>query len=472
MHMINTDKLALFIRPDFWLRRRLGATSAGALGAVCFLTVRGDIGFSLGLWYFPGFVLGALFLWCCWSQWYLRTGTNLKIGFVVNADRSAKSDWSKTIENVTELFHDAAFRHDITFKLIPECMVGTKSKLDRLYSRYDFSMVVAIRQTEEPTQRHYKFEVKKIPPVDFKSVELAFSNLQRILQPRSHQLQASSFCRPEASTIFEGILFICAFLFFVRRQYREASVLLEYLDSQLESHCMRNENPRRQIRSLDLAARMAPSSHDLSQNDIDRDWLEPALISAKSALKYAPEEPAVFFQIARLEFFNGDEQEAKRQVEEAFKYESIFVPNTRVTAYIDKGFLALIDARWSEAYQAFRIVYRQTDHWLADWADLIKFADRMAELKYQGAAYIQGLYRALAGDCSRTSGYFEGAESWAAEDSSRELLGKLLEEVISRTNKNTGVGKKNQNLKKSRNGNQRRKSNRNSHKRRSQRRKR
>ena len=434
-----------FSSTNFWISPK------GAIGALVIgLTVAGGL-ITLGcipsvpLWNIITIIsLLALSVltWLFITQIYLRTGQSMKIGLAYDGYEVKREEWTRIRNMLRDLFKNGEIKHQVSLRFVPVRTANIDRYVNKYMERYGFTILVAIQQSrhiKENTSKHdqnpffSKTSFKFTEEVEKDFVATTLKQAVELVTQKARTIETlHDVLKARAHNLYDMMLRITAALCYREGKYEDCAVISRHLDQSLSSIMGPSQEPRRQVRWLDMNSRLRPAG--FSVRDIPGpDKLKGILAFAETALCYFDDFPPVATAISRTRFLVDDEQGAieltkryEERIEEIKKAGLEPTEEVLLTYSLNSGFLEFINGHWVKAYNAYREMLTFDLYHNENWPELVSFIDYVANLEcYDGVCYLQMLYRLIAKQPVPVE-LQAAAQDWVNQDDSRKELRTLL----------------------------------------------
>jgi hypothetical protein len=382
-------------------------------------------------------VLVSSFLcWLALTQYYLRGGKGRKIGLAYDSHAISIDDWNRTQSTLKYLFKNGKIGEHISLKFIPVESVSTDQKATLFLKRYNFSILLTVRQVKQidthkkKINESFKYHINIATQAQQEQfIKTILKNGLAIWGKRNLGDNLLEILEGHAKNLHDLLLLFVASQCYLLEEYEDSSVILEHLDGQLSRIFTVNEEPRTIIRYLDMNSILATTNFNIDQIPTPNE-LSAIEEKANRALVYFDEFPSVPVAIARIRFFNGDIDGALEITNRALaKIEELsekVVPGIVLARiFLNKAFLAYIKMQWKTSYDYYLRCLSVKESEKLGWEQLVSFIDYVAEYQYEGIAVLQILYRRIA-NITPPNDLSIKATQWIEEDQTRAIFGRLL----------------------------------------------
>jgi len=419
------DNIRKLSKPEHWL-------SLSGLAVVVFLalslgiTTANLIEFEdkdsitwIRLLYIVSLVLILAVVWLLATQYYLRSGKRIKIGFVARLSPRLREQWAESRKVLTDLSHEGQLNEFVSIRLVPPDSVRSESKLKRFVDRYKFSLVIEIHDPVNTKDGFLSFTVLNKDAIEDGWTLPTISHIQHVFDHRKAAVTPNRIANFVARSIEESVLWLATARLVAGGDYKIAAPLILELEGRVKNDFSEDERPRAQIRWLYKACFVTqaqfsvvdgiPSPEKLSgiENDLDH------------IVKFDPDDPGLHLQSARIKFFVGKVDEAVACIERAKSMR--MNPPQATVASVSSGFLNLIASNFDQAAKDFRSLIDELAEARFSMDDIVAFADYCHEMQYPHTEYIRDLYRVMAGKPVPKDVAAAAAE-WLEQDNSRNGL--------------------------------------------------
>lgn len=385
-------------------------------------------------------------LWIISTQFYLRTGSGVKIGVVYEGYKVDLADWKQTKAMLKDLFQDEKIKKKVSLRFVPLRVVQADKIGQRFAKRYSFTILLTL---EESKTNNDKTPVKLGLSINTKQGALPFmkTTIPHCLailaaRPNTKEQTALDILRNKALNLHDLLLFFVATHNFVMENYEDASAILRHIDQELDKARLEPMRPPRfQIREFFVRSCISKLNFSLSQVP-SPDELEQRIQFAENAMPLFNDFAGVYTSISRAKFLIGDVDSAiqlttcfQARIEELQKTGHTINADVMFTLHLNAGFLAFIQRHWEDAYNWYDQMIKLNGY-KQDWSALVEFIDYVDSLEqYEGICYLKMLYRKLAGQAIGSS-ISQIAMKWLHAEDSHLILRPLLS-TTSPVSKNT-----------------------------------
>ena len=375
----------------------------------------------------------AILAWFVGTQGYLRSGKGVKFGIIDNVNSADMKNWGYARETLSQLFKSNRIRERVALRLVPPSKVIDETSRVEFSNRYHFDLLMHAHS--EGKTLNLRILTREALDDDWTRATL--THIQALCSARQNKPWRELI--PHASrNIYDAIIFIAASTFFTRRDFDNASVLLDELEEQLQHEFSVKDRPRAQVRWLKKMCLVAPGSFDISKGLPEKNDFDYALQKADESLEYGEEDPGVYLAAARLQFLAGDLERAEQLCAEAERYE--LTGSTLRNQCLDRAFLSCLKGQWDTSYEHYRKLFEEHNYTALHWSDLVAFVDLARELGYDHTEFLCVLYRRAAG-MTVPNQLDEAAKQWVNADTSRSQLGALLQRSFRQPSKQRAKNK-------------------------------
>jgi hypothetical protein len=375
--------------------------------------------------------------WLVSTQLYLRSGRGAKIGLAYDGPVVNLSDWRRTKQVLKDLFAGGKIGKRVSLRFVPLRATQVKAVGQRYMERYGFMILLVIETP--PSKNGQKVADNFSLGISTKTNAEPYlkASLQNALaiwavRTRAKPPTLQDYRSTRAQNLFDLLLLFVATHYFANENYKDASTLLRVVDANLESHFRPNQPPRINIREFDVQCCTRPLYFPVSQVP-DVNVLEERIVFAERAMCYFGEFAGVYTTLSRSRFLLGDVETAvsltSRIRHEIRTLKEANLPIAKpvlVTVHLNYAFLEFIQGRWQNAHNGYMAMLGLEEHRKENWASVIEFIDYVRSFDhFEGIPFLQVLYRSIAKQSIPATLRAE-AESWLAEDGSRNMLRALL----------------------------------------------
>ncbi|HUV63934.1 MAG TPA: hypothetical protein VMW24_08550, partial [Sedimentisphaerales bacterium] len=377
-------------------------------------------------------------VWIITTQLYLRTGCRPKIGLAYDGHNVNIADWKRTQKTLRDLLANKHIKNRVTLRFVPPRSVLTDEYANKYMKGYGFSILTTVRQSPA-IQGGSRSSMVSVPTfrVEVMTEEAERRFLQTLLPhqfliARKVDRNLGAILNAQAVDLHNLLLLVVAAYYYLEEKYNDAAVISQHLDQSLSSTIGPTDVPRAQIRLLDMNARLRRTEFSFKKVPA-YDTLVEISDFAETAMCYFDESPLVAISLSRMRFLTGDTdgavelmQRTKSKIDEIRESGQEPISRVSVVYYLNSAFLSFIQGHWVNAYNSYDSMLCLDAYRNENWAEIINFIDYVFDLEcYEGVAYLQCLYRLIAGS-SATPELRNAAEDWVDKDESRHKLGYLL----------------------------------------------
>lgn len=434
-----------FSSANFWLSKK-GAIGAAALGLVVagFLRILGCLS-SVPLWNIiaiASLLALSVLTWFVIIQIYLHTGQATKIGLAYDGYKVEPREWARIRNMLRDLLKNGKITNQVSLRFVPVRTTKIDRYAKKYMKRYGFTILVAIQQSPHIKEDNHKHDQHPFFPevsirltkvVEKQFVETTLKRTVQIVAQRTKTINTlSQVVEARVRNLHDMMLLLIATLYYREHKYEDCAAISQHLDQSLSLIMGPSQEPRIQVRSLDMSSRLRPSV--VSVRDLPApDKLKDIRDFAETALRYFDEFPAAGIDISRIRFLTGDDQGAIRlterfgaKIEEVKKAGRQPTGKVLVVYLLNSGFLSFIQGHWFNAYDFYAKMLSVPEYHNEDWDNLIEFIDYVETLeRYDGICCLQMFYRLIANKPVPPE-LRKASQEWLNQDDSRKELRTLL----------------------------------------------
>lgn len=387
---------------------------------------------------FFGLPIVFVLIWFIWTQYYLRLGHGVKIGFAYDWQNVDMKDWKQIKQTLSELLKNEKIKSKVCLKFVPFRATQVESSKERFVKRYNFTILANFEYSKTRDEKIKNSLIIHGAPNDIGPyIKQILNKSLNVLarRPLKKDCTLKDILKHQALSMHDMLLLLVAAHNFATGNYLDAHTILFHLDKSLESICDPKSMPRFSIRELD-AITCTESLHFSMKKVPCIDELKKRLKFAEKGNVYFDDFTVIYTSISRAKFLAGD-LDGAYQITEKFnkslnrlKSENIEINLIALMKlYLNLGFLSFAKGLWHKAYLNYSEMLKCPNLKEENWSEVIYFIDYVLELeRFEGICVLQVFYRKLAGQKVPKAIDME-AQKWINEDGSRRVFNQLLSKV-------------------------------------------
>lgn len=385
----------------------------------------------------PLIVLG---LWWLIRERYWLSGKGVRIGLAC---------WSiqpinKQIELAEEQFNRFSKSTDglnkIRIKKVPQSISRDDARRRRFLAKYEFDHVIDLvierhSRQDQAIDYRYRIQASASSSQDFNG------SLKEQLQVYEHGLhleraneiphQTLEVNRIEVATneLLDVLLIYLAAFQYLNENAAVCVAIIDFLDGRLAAEGM-DETSAARYAARFMVVRAAIAGTRFAIQEIP----EPTILDEKRMWivdlvnRYGEQFPILQILATRIQFLCGNLDESVDLAERAYRDSP--TGKEKQHAAINYAVLSLFIGNWSKAAILFREAFIRQQYDQENFEELISFANFCCARDYQGASYLELLYRRLSG-ADVPDGLDSLVERWLDDDRSRRTLKLTLRDAAS-----------------------------------------
>lgn len=420
--------------PETWVTGR-GGLSLGA--AVTILLQIALSCFSLSI--VPHIVIlmaTAVGVWTAWAlgrEIYWRSGGGIKIGICCESYKVPIDDLIETRREIALQIEDPAIAGRVHLRLLPPSLTASPQRCMATQKKYRIAVI--LRAVNSPSAEdgtkpftEYGLHAHIGQQIDEGFARATVAHVHNLMRssPDVRPRSLKEILRFRASRLFDAILMFAGVIEHIDGRSESASAFLTKLDDRISARFNTEDYPRRAIRFLDCACRLASSVFPGDKPPCADELSDVIQHSQAACDRYRDEFPAAINLHARNLFYARRLPEALALTEYALTHP--MNPPDRASASLNLAVLQLLldqPERSAEGFEAFLALNPLSQF---EWKDLIAFADFAAEYGHEAAIFLRALYRKWSGQ-TVPQGIVKKLEKWIGADSRRNALGLLYHRI-------------------------------------------
>ena len=381
-------------------------------------------------------------VWFIGSQFYLRSGADLKIGIAFEGPVDDE-EWKSIKKILSDLFNEQKISKKVTLRYIPEAYRKQSNKAARFQQRYKFYILASIAFSNTDATGKYNIRMLANPEYDH-FIKRLFS--QGSIIPQRFVKDNNSLDVLKAETLRDTLMLFIGTSLYHSGRYEDAAVILRYWDNTLGEFPI-NKMPRTQIRYLDMKCRLVRAEFPITQIPEIYE-LNQIRQLAESAECYFDEFPQVSTALARIRFIMGDIDGAieltKNSANKVTELETAGLKVSDLTnfnVHLNHAFLSFTQGHWGHFCAHFNILLDNKWCNTSYWHPLVDFIDYVAEsYGFDGIECLQVIYRIIAEQRPRKQ-LLEKAQKWREADSTRKCITTITSRCYSIKNMQKNANK-------------------------------